>query len=199
VTGVVVLGAGGHAKVVADAAAQQGLTVLAFVDERASEPRTTPAGVPVLARLDDAPEGPVALGIGDNAARLARHRALAGAGREPLTVVHPSAVVAPDVLLGAGTIVAAGVVVNSDTVVGQAAVLNTGCSVDHDCVLGDGVHVAPGARLAGGVHVGEGAMMGIASCAVPLVSIGAWAVCGAAAAVVRDVPPHTTVRGVPAR
>lgn len=198
-TRLVVLGAGGHAKVVADMAGLLGHEVTAYVDEDGSRLASDIHGITVVGGLDDVRDLPVALGIGDNQARLRRYQHLVGDGRQVMTLVHPSAILASTVALGAGTVVMAGVVVNSDTSVGAAVVLNTACSVDHDCDLADGVHVAPGSRLAGGVSVGTGALVGIGSSIVPLRQVGDWAVCGAGSVVVGDVPDGCTVKGVPAR
>jgi sugar O-acyltransferase (sialic acid O-acetyltransferase NeuD family) len=199
VTALVVVGAGGHAKVVADVAALAGHEVLAFVDESGRTSGTRLHDIPVLASVDERPEAGVALGIGDNRARWDRYTDLRSRGRDAPTLVHPSAVVDRTVQLGQGTVVMAGVCINADAVVGDAAVLNTGCSVDHDCRLGDAVHLAPGVRLAGAVDVGDGALLGVASAVVPGRSVGEWSVCGAGSVLVQDVPAGRTVKGVPAR
>ena len=93
----------------------------------------------------------------------------------------------------------AGAVVQPDTVVGAHAIVNTGATVDHDGHLGDYVHVAPGVSLAGAVRRRSGVFVGIGARAVPGVTVGAWAVIGAGAVALRDVPAHATAVGVPAR
>lgn len=196
---LVVLGAGGHAKVVADIAGLLGHAVAAYVDEGDSSTGTEVHGVPVVGSLDDVPGLPVALGIGENRARLTRYEHLIHVGRQIVTLVHPHAVLASTVALGTGTVVMAGVVINSDTRVGAAAVLNTSSSVDHDCILGDGAHVAPGAHLAGGVTIGTGAFLGVGTSVVPCRAVGAWAICGAGSVVVDNVDAGRTVKGAPAR
>lgn len=196
---LVVLGAGGHAKVVAELAALLGHDVLAFVDEGGERAGTAVHGIPVVASLAELPDHPVALGIGDNRARWARYGSLAAAGRTVAALVHPGAIVSRTVVLGAGTVVMAGVVINADARVGTAAVLNTASSTDHDCRVGNGSHLAPGSRLAGGVTVGTGVLVGLGAVVLPLRSIGDWAVCGAGSVVVHDVEPGRTVKGAPAR
>ena len=196
---IVVLGAGGHAKVVAETAGLLGYDVRAFVDEGGTRVGIDVHGIPVVANLEAAPEYPVAFGIGDNAARLGRYGALIASGRSVVTLVHPNAVVSRTVEIGPGTLILAGVVVNSDVNIGAAVVLNTSCSADHDCRIGDGAHLAPGSRLAGGVTVGIGAFVGMGTMVLPSRTIGAWAVCGAGSVVVEDVQPDRTVKGVPAR
>lgn len=196
---LVVLGAGGHAKVVADIAGRLGHEVAAYVDERRAHTSVNMRGAAIVDGLADVPGLPIALGIGDNRARLSRLRAIAVNGHEIMTLVHPSAVLASTVTLGTGVVVMAGVVVNSDVSVGDAAVLNTSCSIDHDCAIGDGVHICPGSHLAGGVTVGTGTFVGIGTNIIQLRNIGDWAVCGAGSVVVSDVPARRTVKGSPAR
>jgi len=124
---------------------------------------------------------------------------LVAARKRFATAIHPSAVLAPDVVVGAGAVLAAGVVVNPGAKIGENAIINTCSSVDHHCELMAHCHIAPGVHLAGRVTVAEGAFMGIASCAVPGVRIGAWSVVGAGATVTHDVADAVTVVGVPAK
>ncbi|HEX4492976.1 MAG TPA: acetyltransferase [Acidimicrobiia bacterium] len=195
---LVVIGAGGHGKVVVATAQALGWTVTVADDDRANWGGQL-LGVPV-----DGPVAPVladttatcVLAIGSNAvrARLAR-----GARCAFATLVHPAAVVHASVVLGAGTVVFAGAIIQPDTRLGAHGIVNTGASIDHDCALGSAVHIAPGARLAGGVTVGDEAFVGIGAVAIPGVHIGARATIGAGAAVVRDVPADAVAVGVPAR
>lgn len=195
---LLVLGAGGHAKVVIDAARAQGWSVYAAVDDNPNLWGHPIEGVPVLGSLETAAgwQGWAIIGIGDNRARYAvsQRYALRWA-----TLIHPTAWLSPSAKIGEGTLVAAGVVVQPAAQIGRHAILNTACSIDHDCVVGDWVHIAPGARLAGGVQVDEGALVGIGAAVLPNIRIGAWSVVGAGAVVTCEVPPHTVVVGVPAR
>jgi sugar O-acyltransferase (sialic acid O-acetyltransferase NeuD family) len=204
---IVVLGASGHGQVVADVLFQmwakgREMEIEGFLDDDASLHGTRVLGLPVLGRLSDLPSVPhecVILGIGDNAARARVYAELTAARKRFVTAIHPSAVLAPDVIVGLGAVLCAGAVANPGARIGENSILNTCASIDHHCVLGPHAHVAPGAHLAGNVEVGEGALVGIGSCAVPGVRIGAWSVVGAGAAVLRDVAERTTVAGVPAK
>lgn len=196
---VVVLGAGGHAKVVIATLQAAGWEVVGvFDDDQATwggELLGLPVRGPIEAARDVDPVGAV-VAVGRNRER----QAVAERVEMPwISVVHPSAVVHESVRLGPGTVVFAGAVIQPDTVVGAHAILNTGASIDHDCRLGDFVHVAPGVRLAGGLVVEEGALLGIGSAIVPGIHVGAWATVGAGAVVVRNVACGATVMGVPAR
>lgn len=204
--GLVVIGAGGHAKVVADLVRATGLyRLVGFTDVDAARRHEMFAGASilgddaVLAELLSLGVGVAALAIGDNRLRLAAlHRLFERAFQLP-ALVHPAAVLGSGVQLGDATVVMAGVVVQADTKVGRAAILNTACSIDHDCRLGDAVHVAPGAHVAGSVTVGDGALLGVGSAVAPGRGVGAWATVGAGATVVRDVEAAMTVVGTPAR
>jgi sugar O-acyltransferase (sialic acid O-acetyltransferase NeuD family) len=140
----------------------------------------------------------VALGIGDNRARLAASRRLSPEVSPPL--VHPTALVPTgNVAIGPGSVVLPRVVVHPQTRIGQACILNTGAIVEHDCTLADGVHISPGAILTGGVDVGELAWIGAGAVVLPGRRIAAGAIVGAGAVVTRDVGPGVTVVGNPAR
>lgn len=194
---LVVIGAGGHAKVVVDAARLAGFVVSGVLG-RPGDPSDV-LGVPVItdSRLVLAERFIVA--IGDNAARAHAFDAWVQAGLEPATVVHPSAVIARGVVMGPGTFVAAGVVVNVDARIGSDVILNTGCTVDHDCEVGDHALIGPAASLCGGARIGEGTLLGAGAAVLPRCEVGSWSVVGAGAAVTRNLPDRGVYVGVPAR
>lgn len=204
---IIVMGASGHGQVVADVLYQmwtkgRELEIVGFLDDDASLTGTKVMGLNVLGKLADLPAMPhdsIIMGIGDNVARARIYAELKSAGKRFVTAIHPSAVLAPDVVVGQGAVLCAGTVINTGAKVGENAILNTCASLDHHSVLEAHAHVAPGVHLAGNVRVGEGALVGIGSCAVPGISIGAWSVVGAGTAVIRDVPSRATVGGVPAK
>ena len=198
-SGALVVGAGGHAKVVLATLRALGVPVAGLLDDSPAARGREVLGAGVLgpSALLAEHAGPAVLAVGSNVARQRLAEAFAGA--EWLVAVHPRAVVHESVRLGEGAVVFAGAVVQPDAVIGRHAVVNTGATVDHDCVLGDYAHVAPGVHLSGGVRVGEGGFLGVGACAAPGVTVGAWGVVGAGAAVVRDLPPGATSVGVPAR
>jgi len=208
---ILVFGAGGHGKVVADLARSAGFRFLGFVDRN---PEKVGIAIPggggsVLycdANLDPAfaatgalsgDRVAVALGIGDNSARLAyadRYRQC-----EMPALVHPRATFSTESTIGAGSVVFANAVVNPGTTIGRACVINSGAIVEHDNLIGDGAHVSPGAVLNGGVHIGALSWIGAQAVVLPGVRIGARVIVGAGAVVLRDVPDDVTVVGNPAR
>lgn len=204
---VLVFGASGHGKVVADIVTAAGHQLAGFVDD---DPVRRQAGLwelPVLgwdevqaqaqARGGEPPA--FALGIGDNRAREKVFDRILAAGFEILTVVHPGAVVATRARLGEGTVVMALAAVNPDAEVGPGVILNTGCVVEHDCRVGPFAHLSPNVALGGGVEIGAGVHLGLGAVVLPLVKVGAQARAGAGAVVTRDVPPGITVVGMPAK
>ena len=197
------MGAGGHGRVVADAALLSGWDEVVFFDDAWPETKVT-GPWPIAGKSADVARNlanykSVIVAIGNNAIRVNKQRQLEAQSMSVASVVHPSAVVSPYARIGQGTAILAGAVVNPFAVVGAACIVNTGASVDHDCVLGDGVHVSPGARLGGGVRVGEGSWIGIGAAVKEGVKIGANVMVGAGAAVVDEVTDGITVVGVPAR
>lgn len=202
-SGVLILGAGGHAKVIADILMSQGTEVRGFLDDDPKLWGEMRLGLPVLGAigqyLDYQPDGLI-IGIGDNLVRRSfAERLSTQAQKLWCNAVHPRAILARSVRLGQGVVVGAGAVINPDTVLGDHAIINTGATVDHDCTIGDFVHVAPGAHVAGGVLVGEGALLGIGSSLIPNISVGAWTTIGAGSVVTSDLSAELIAFGVPAR
>ena len=203
-SGLLILGAGGHAKVVAETALASGTAAsIAFLDDRPLPPML---GWPVLGRLDQAldpsiqekfPAALVAIGHPEIRGRWLAKLQVAGYRLPPL--IHPSAWISPSAQISRGSVVFAQAAVQAQAVIGIGAILNTGCSVDHDAHLSDAVHVCPGARLAGEVKVGSRSWIGIGASVIQEVRIGSDVTVGAGAAVVRDLPDGVTAVGVPAR
>jgi acetyltransferase EpsM len=204
-TSVVVLGCGGHGKVVADAAASAGHRVVGYADCDPAYRGTTVFRLPVVAigveetlAVCAAEGAQLILAVGDNRNRTLLFAELVGRNAPLATIVHPRSIIAETAALGVGTVVFAGVVVNPDAVIGANAILNTGVTVDHDNVLGDHVHLSPGVHLGGSVRIGEGTHLGVGAAVRNNVSIGAWSVVGVGAVVVKDLPDHVLAYGTPA-
>jgi UDP-N-acetylbacillosamine N-acetyltransferase len=200
---IIVWGAGGHARVVAEVLKWNDFEVVAFVDdvnpqrtgERFCEAR-------VWASLDKVRVRGVKdafVAIGDNSARERKGDFALRQGFRLVSLIHPRAVVAADVVLGPGTVVMAGAVVQPGSVIGRNVIVNTSASIDHDCTIGDNVHICPGARLAGNVTVNPLAWIGMGATVIDEVTIGKYALVGAGAVVIKDVAANAVAVGVPAR
>jgi sugar O-acyltransferase (sialic acid O-acetyltransferase NeuD family) len=196
----VVVGAGGHAKVVIAAMRAMGLRVDAVLDDSRDRWGETFHGAPILGGIGELAGWPgvrAVITVGNNA----RRRAIAEAhpGVDWLTVVHPAAIVHESATLGPGAMVMWRAVVEPDVVIGAHAIVNTGAAVCHDARVGDYAHVSVTSTLAGGAVVGHGVFLGMNACVIGTARVGDWATVGAGASVVRDVPAGATAVGVPAR
>jgi sugar O-acyltransferase (sialic acid O-acetyltransferase NeuD family) len=196
--GIAVIGAGGHAMVVASALIAAGQEVAGFFDDSPSLWNTLILNLPVLGAislLGSKGYTRAILGIGDNKARKTLAEQI---HVNWVTAIHPFAWVHPEVALGPGTVVCAGAVVQPGARIGSHVVINTRSSVDHHATVGDYSHLAV-AHLAGGASVAEGVFMALGSIVLPKIEVGAWATVGAGAVVTKAVEPGVTVVGVPAR
>ena len=201
---LVVVGASGHGMVVCDivGAARAGQRAVGFVDVNPSLHGTRVLDLPVVGTIEEmASRGVrhVAMGIGDNAARRRVFARVLELGLQPVTAIHPSAVISTHATVGRGTVVMANATINVAADIGENVIINTAANVDHHCVIGAHAHVAPGAILAGNVRIGEETLVGAGAVVIPGISIGARCVVGAGAVVTASVPDGVTVAGVPAR
>jgi acetyltransferase EpsM len=198
---MILFGAGGHAKVVLDAALVAGLEVEMVLDD--DPPGAELFGIPVRQRNDVAPEWLARqnflVAIGDDGIRGRLFEELKAQGGTPVNIIHPKAWISPRAETGQGVFAAALAVVNPGTRIGDNCILNTACSVDHDCHIGAHVHLCPGVHLAGQVQVGAYTMIGTGASVLPGVRIGRRCVVGAGAVVTKEVPDGRVVAGVPAR
>lgn len=207
---LVLLGAGGHARVVLEAARlSERFNLIGLIDRDDERRGEQVDGIEVLGGE----------GLFTGASRFAQAAFVVAIGGEPGTsarrdlyqraidaglapsapIIHPSAVVSRSSRIGRGTVMLAGSVVQPGAVVGASVIVNSHAVVEHDCAVGDQSHIAPGAIVLGGVVVGESAHVGAGSVVLEGRTIGDGAVIGAGAVVLQDVPPGVTVVGVPAR
>lgn len=206
---IVVIGAGGHARVIIDAARLAGHQIVGVLAQDAHA-GTEVLGCPVLGRDDEAAHvltrliGQVdstAVAIGDNYVRAAIAHRLAESMPQLqfATVVHPSAVVSPTARIGAGTVVLAGAVVGVGADVGRHCIVNTRASVDHDGRIEDFASVAPGAILGGTVRIGTRTAVCLGAKIIQGIDVGSDVIVGAGATVVRNISDGVVVMGTPAR
>jgi sugar O-acyltransferase (sialic acid O-acetyltransferase NeuD family) len=206
-TEVLIIGAGGHAAVVADALLASGHRVRGFIDSSAQKQGTSIFGLPVLGGdelLDSLSPADVQLanGIGSAGVMDARCRVYTAAvsrGFAFVSVRHPSAIVATSAVLGVGSQVLARAVVQPFATIGENSIINTGAIVEHDVVVGAHSHISPGCVLAGQVTVGTHVHVGVGAVVKQGINIAERSLVAAGAVVVDDVAAGTTVLGVPAR
>ena len=200
----VIIGAGGHAKVIIDILQEAGGYDLVGCLSHRFEGGSV-LGVPVLGseellgQLYREGIRVAFAAIGDNRVRQSVARSLQAVGFTLLNAMSRHAIVSGRVGLGQGIAVMPGAVINVDTQIGDGVIVNTGATIDHDCRVGEYAHIGPGTNLAGGVHIGEGTLLGVGCRAIPGKTVGAWSVIGAGSVIVRDLPGGRTAMGNPAR
>ena len=206
---LVLMGGGGHAAVVAEAARAMGLEPVGCLDD---DPGVHAAlqrlDLPLLGAIDDLPHvlesmGPdvsIHAAVGDNDRRRAwLDRTGEFADVSCPSIVHPSAVVSPSAQLADGVFVAPRAVVNARAEIARGVVVNTGAIVEHDCVIGPCTHLAPHSTLSGDVRIGESCLIGSAAVVLPGLDIGHRVTIGAGSVVTGDLADGVTAVGIPAR
>jgi acetyltransferase EpsM len=192
-----IIGANGHAKVIASILFEQGNAISGVWDDNSS--METMCGLPLngnITAFSQLKSDQFIIAIGNNkireniAAKLIHTKAL---------TIHPTSAVAKSAKIGFGSVLMANTSVNADASIGKHVIINTNASVDHDCILGDFVHISPQVGLAGNVTVGEGTHIGIGAVVIQGIKIGKWVTVGAGAVVIKDVPDYAVVVGNPAK
>lgn len=201
-TEVLMIGAGGHSKVVIEALqASQPMARLVVADEDRTKAGHLLFGKMPIQYLQDwsAVGGLCHVAIGDNSSRKKCSLKAQKQGKSLLSVIHPNACLSPSAAVSDGCFIAAKAVVAAESRLGYGCIINHGAVVDHDCRIGAYSHVAPNATLGGGAVVGDGCFIGAGATVLPMVKIGNGAVIGAGAVITRDVTSNQTYIGVPGK
>jgi len=203
---VVLLGMGGHARVLLDVMCGLRMNVIGFVDHSPKD--NVLNGIHYLGNDEEflsnfSPEKTCLVnglgGVADTNARKEIFERYKSHGYNFISVIHPSAIIAQDVVLGEGCQLMAGVIIQPGVECGNNVLINTRACVDHDCVIGAHSHISIGSVLSGAIVVGEGAHLGAGCAIIQNVNIGANSTVGAGSVVVNAVAAGQTVVGVPAR
>lgn len=199
---LLIIGANGHGKVVADIALKLNKwQSIAFLDD--NENIESSMGIDVIGKTKDAfmyvEDYDIFVGIGNNTIREKIQRMLEAEDATIPTLIHPSAIIGKQVELGFGSVVMAGAVINCCSKIGNGCIINTSVTIDHDNFIDDYVHISPGSHLAGTVRVGRSSWLGIGSIVSNNVNIFSGCIVGAGAVVVRDITETGNYVGVPAR
>ena len=194
---LIVIGAGGHGRVCAEAAELAGFRDIAFLDDKKVE------GLPVIGTLNDIEKYKSSscffVAVGDNLIRKKIMKTIKELGGELASIVHPFSSVSKSAEIGEGTVIMAGAVVQANAKIGSGVIINTCSSVDHDCVIGNWSHVAVGAHLAGAVKTGESVLLGAGCVVINNISVTDHCIVGAGTAVICEIKTAGTYVGVPAR
>jgi sugar O-acyltransferase (sialic acid O-acetyltransferase NeuD family) len=204
---VIILGTGGHAKVLIDALRRQSVAILGATDIDPGKAGQLFFGVRILGSDEVVAQYTSSViclvnGVGSARSVVLRKELFLrfkNRGNSFANVVHPSAVIASDASLDEGAQIMAGAVLQAGCRIGANVIVNTRVAVDHDCHVGEHVHLAPGVTLSGGVVIGSDTHVGVGATIIQGIRIGSGCLIAAGAVVVRDVPDGATVMGVPAR
>ena len=203
---VVVIGAGGHARVLIDALLACGIPVYAIAETDSKLIGQSVLGVRIQSEMEAlrSSDGILRLvngigSVGSLRARRSIFERFKSQGHTFLQVIHPSALIGSNVELQEGVQVMAGAVLQAGTRVMENSIINTGAIIDHDCLIGKHVHVAPGVVVSGGVQIGEDCHVGTGAVLVQQVVIGRASLVAAGACVVNNVAEDSRVKGVPAK
>ena len=195
---LIIIGGGGHAKSVADLAQKNGYNVIGFLDD--NDAVTQMLSVKRLGNVADcekfADKASFVIGIGNN---KIRQKIYDSYKLNYVTLVHPSSVIACEVVLEEGVVVLAGAIINADTKIGKQSIINTGAVVEHDCVIGDFAMIAPHATVCGFSKIGNNCWLGAGSVVNNVINICDNTTVGSGGVVVKNIEEAGTYVGVPAR
>lgn len=191
---LIIIGAGGHGKVIADIAIRNGYTNIVFLDD--DESLHECAGFPIIGKISLAKQFSddkvVAIGKADIREKIQNTL-------ETVTLIHPNATISRRVKIGKGSVIMAGAVINSDTRIGKGCIVNTGASIDHDCDIGDYTHISVGVHIAGTCRIGDKSFVGAGATIINNIDVCNNCTIGAGALVIKNIEESGTYIGVPAK
>ena len=199
---LIIIGASGHGKVVADIAVKMNhWKEILFLDD--NETVKECLGFKVVGKIDEAinykHQVDFFVAIGNNEIRERVFNYFIKLDLSLISLIHPSVILGMDVEIGKGSVLMAGVIINSSTTIGKGCIINTGSSLDHDNLVGDFVHISPGVRLAGAVRIDKKCWIGIGSTISNNISVCEECILGAGSVVVGNIKETGIYVGVPTR
>lgn len=202
--GILIYGAGGHAKVVWSTIVKMGVyEVVAYLVDRDPLPQEEFLGAPVLnaplALLDANLPRRIALGIGDNAQRQVIGQRVEAAGFEMPVIIHPMVAIGENVTFGAGTLVCSATIIDPDVTIGKGNILNSGCAIGHDSRTEDYVHICGGTYIGGRCQIKELSFVSLRAIVLPGLIVGRNSQVGAGSMLTKDLPDDHIALGSPAR
>lgn len=205
---IVIIGGGGHAKVLIDIFNMCGQYEIVGILDTQHETGLSILNIPVLGN-DDLLEGLykkgiknacIAIGsITDNSKRKMLYKRVKQIGFSIPLLTHPQAIISRNARISEGVLVMAGVIIQTESLIEENTIINTGSIVEHDCYISRHVHICPGVVISGGCQINEGAFIGVGSTIIQGIKIGKNVTVGAGSVVIRDVPDGSRVMGVPAK
>jgi len=197
---LLILGAGGHAKVVIDTALAMGMSIVGLVDDNTNLWGKKLLGFPILGGFEEIKKySQIQLihGIGNNKVR--RKLAEQFCQHEFASLIHPRAYLGKDSSIGRGSVVFANAIIQPCAKIGDHCIINTAATVDHDCIVEDFVHLAPGTHLTANVEIKSGVFLGAGCIAIPGTKIGSWTTVGAGSTIIKSLEAGSLAVGTPAK
>lgn len=197
---IVIIGASGHGKVVANIAKLNGYKEILFIDDDVNKKECGQYKIIGTSKQIDSlikDDYEFAVAVGDNGIRERIFERLVNKEARLPALIHPTAVIDETVKIGKGTVVMANAVINSSSSIGKACIVNTATSIDHDCVIGNYVHVSPGVNIAGMVTVGFKTWIGVGATIINNLNIGEECIIGAGCVVIKEVKDRIKIVGNP--
>jgi UDP-perosamine 4-acetyltransferase len=202
---IILLGAGGHGRVLLDTLLQQSYEVLAIADPNCKKIKPLD-NIPLIddQAVLEYSSGEVLLvngigSVGDTGKRQQLYEYYQNKGYKFATIIHPSAIISPRAMLGEGVQVMAGAIIQTHVTIAFNSIINTKAIVEHDCNVGAHVHIASGSVLCGGIQIGDGTHIGAGATIIQGLSIGKRSIIGAGAVAISSIPEAAVAVGVPAR
>lgn len=202
---LVVIGAGGHSKVIADIIEEQRMyKIIGILDDKFTNEEWIEevfyGPISALNRFFEERENvKLFIGIGDNHVRKKIVHSFQLNVQCFATLIHPSAIISSRALIKNGTAIMPNCIIHADAVIGSHSIINSASIIEHDSVIGDFAHISPNATLTGGVKIGEGTQVGASATVIPNIQIGNWSIIGAGSVVIHSIPANAVAAGVPAK
>lgn len=201
---LIVVGSGGHARVLIDAAEDAGYRTRGIIDLEYKNQNESILDYPVLGSFDvmdqfDPKETCVIMALGNGHQRAEYFNKVQSLGFPIPFVVHPTSIVSKHVKIGNGVFINAGAIINVKAVIGDNTIINTGAIIEHEVNIGNHSHICPGVKVAGRVTIGDYCVVGIGSCVIDYINIGNNVKIGAGSVIIRDIVSNSTIVGVPGK
>lgn len=193
---MVIIGTGGHSKVICSIVKSNNDKIDAFIDEFSDKHVHENTPVIKYYNKDEFQNLKFIIAVGNNKSRFFISKKIC---HTFVNVIHKSSLIDPNTIIGDGTVFVHGTIVQSGSKIGSHCIVNTNASIDHDCVIDDFVHISPGSTLCGNVEVGLGTHIGAGATLIPGVKVGKWCTIGAGSVVINNIPDFSVVVGIPGK
>jgi sugar O-acyltransferase (sialic acid O-acetyltransferase NeuD family) len=201
---LIIIGSGGHARVVIDTAEQSGFNILGIIDINYKNNDEKIIGYNIIGNFTALSKflpnkTSIIIALGDSKLRSKFFYNCLEQGYNLPSIIHPTSIISKHVKIGKSVFINAGVIINSEVDIGDNSIINTGAIIDHECNIGKHCHIGPGVKVAGRVRIGEHTFVGIGSTIIDKITIGNNVMIGAGSVIIRDIESDSTVVGIPGK